>query len=82
VSVLQQIVGARRAAVREAVEQAWRRQQPLTPRGSLTHLGVRLTGSTAACPPPGPQPDAIAAREPAAVRMLDRTGVTAKEGAS
>lgn len=64
VSVLQQTIDAVRPADPDAVEAAWQRQQVLTkPRGSLGALeevGARLAGAAGQCPPPIPEPVALA----------------------
>ncbi|GAA4356514.1 hypothetical protein GCM10023145_27130 [Angustibacter luteus] len=64
VSVIQQTVDAVRPADPKAVAAAWERQHALTkPRGALgvlEEVGARLSGIAGACPPPLPEPVAVA----------------------
>ena len=64
VSLLEQTLGAIRSADPEASAAAWQRQHSLTkPRGALGGLedvGARLAGSAGVCPPPLPEPVAVA----------------------
>jgi nicotinate-nucleotide--dimethylbenzimidazole phosphoribosyltransferase len=64
VSVLQQTLDAISPADEAAVAAAWARQHALTkPRGALGVLedvGARLAGTAGSCPPPVPEPVAVA----------------------